>query len=260
MNRKFHFLFFVIASTLAFPAISFGQAVEVTARLDNSRIALGGTTVLHVYAQVIPDLRATSDRIFSWYVDLLDLGGSVAQAQYGAISKSTSDNDPSTSSSGTTDGANRRGIYDTFLNLEGAGVSAPVEIFSVPVTGMAPGTAHFQVAEGSGVPGLKHDFIVAPSEGGDFLSGGDYSLAFADLDVLEQCALQLSIQRLPSGDLELSFPLCAAINHTVESRSALGGDAVWQALPGAPHNSGVVTIPAPTVSQYFRVRIDPVAP
>jgi hypothetical protein len=59
-----------------------------------------------------------------------------------------------------------------------------VELFSLPVEGLAMGQTTFRVQAGSGVPNLSSDFIVAPAGGGEPLFGGDYSLASIDLEVI----------------------------------------------------------------------------
>src|SRR5213078_194635 len=95
---------------------------------------------------------------------------------------------------------------------EGAGVNAAVELMAIPVSGLAPGTASFQVAEGTGVASLKEDFIVAPKGGeGGFSSGGFYSRATATLEVISgvECKLKLNIRRVDAQKLELSFTPCA---------------------------------------------------
>src|SRR5215210_6328870 len=101
------------------------QSVSVTLRLDTNTIAVGGTTTLRVFGQVVPTLRADADRIFSWYLDVLNTNGSIAQANYNAMQKAASDRHPQTSSTGFNSGANRHGIYDTFQDFAGAGVTNP---------------------------------------------------------------------------------------------------------------------------------------
>ena len=239
------------------------QAVAVTARLDTNVLTAGQTTTLHILAQVVPSLRATSGRIFSWYVDVLNTNGVVASANYGAMLKSASDNDPQLSSKGVADGANRRAIYDTFLNLPGAGVTNAVELMSIPVTGVTSGKTRFLVQAGTGAS-LSYDFQVAPSGGGSAYTGGDYSAGFVDLTVTNSgtpCVLQLVETRSanngqpPGGTLQLSFTPCPGRNHAVEFIYMPTNGAVWQALPGAPHNSGVVTVTNNTgAERVFRVR------
>jgi hypothetical protein len=149
---------------------SYAQAVDVTLTLDTNRIEVGQTTILSVFAQVVPGKRSGADRVFAWYIDLLNSSAAVAQADFSRLLKSASDNDPSLSSAGITSGANRIGICDTFLNRAGAGVSAPVLLLSVPVKGIAAGKNTFSVRAGTGLPALTNDFVVAPL-GGPFNSG-----------------------------------------------------------------------------------------
>src|SRR5262245_13157737 len=72
-------------SSLAPTAVS--QSVLVTATLDSPSVAVGQPTTLRVFAQIKPELRATSDRIFSWYVDIVNTNGLVATANYAALTK-----------------------------------------------------------------------------------------------------------------------------------------------------------------------------
>src|SRR3954467_9095312 len=94
-----------------------GQGVTVTEKLDTNRIAVGGATILRIYAQVAPAYRANADQIFSWYLDVQNTNGTVANGNYDAMLKTASDQDPATSSKGITLGSNRKDIYDTFVNL-----------------------------------------------------------------------------------------------------------------------------------------------
>jgi hypothetical protein len=249
-------LLILLGGLLASAPRSSGQAVAVTLQLDTNSIAVGGTTVLHAYAQVAPNLRATSDRIFSWYVDVLNTNGSVASAAYATLQKPASDKDPLTSSTGFSQGANRLGIYDTFLNLPGAGTSNAVELITVTISGVAPGQTRFRVRAGTGVPELSADFLVAPLGGGDPMIGGDYTGAFADLQVTGggTCAPTLHIAPLPGGTTALlTFTPCPGRTHTIEFQdiSNLTG---WQPLPGGPHNSGSVTVSSGGAGRFFRVR------
>lgn len=248
----------VLASFLAQVAAQ-GQVpvVDVTASLDATTINTGQSTTLRVFAQVKPGLQA--ERIFSWYVDVQNTNGPAAGANYNAMVKPASDNDTQTSSTGTPDGAHRRGIYDTFLDLPGAGVAAPVELMTIPVTGLAVGRTRFEVKAGSSVPALSADFLVNPLAGGGPWTGGDYTLAVADLEVVQACALSLQITPLNGGaQLRLNFTPCVGFNHTVETLDPLVGQSDdWQPLPGAPHNSGQVIVNRSQVHQFFRVSAVP---
>lgn len=256
MTRRFVFACSALLSTAVSCA---AQAVAVTLQLDSTSIAAGETTQLHVLAQIVPSQRASSDRIFSWYIDLLDNDGSVAIPQFDQLRKTASDQDSQTSSSGRTDGAHRRGIYDTFLNLPNAGRDTPVELFSVPVSALAPGRVVFSVQAGTTVSELNSDFIVAPAGGGDPRLGGDYSGAKVELQVRGTAAPRLSISSrvLASQEqvLTVTFTPQAGQTHVVEYRNDLGSGPAWQSLPGAPHNSGTVTDTNRVVHRFYRLRV-----
>jgi len=248
-------------SLVAFAPGALAQAVVVTLGLDSPSIAAGQATTLRVFAQVAPAMQATSDRIFSWYVDIGNTNGVVAVANYAAMVRATSDNEPQLSSSGTADGAHRRGVYDFFINRPGAGVSAPVELMRIPVTGQTAGRTRFVVTAGSGVAGFSSDFLVLPLAEGAPASGGNYTAAFADLVVsgTGECAPALQITRLtgdggPGGTLQLTFTPCAGRTHVVEYRARFEPGEVWTALPGGPHDSGSVIVSNSGGSGYFRVR------
>lgn len=251
----------VAAATFGLAQQSPGQAVGVTMNLDAPTISVGGATTLHIYAQVVPGLRTNTDRIVSWYLDVLNTNGPAASANFGAMVKPASDKDPQTSSNGVSQAANRRGIYDTFLNLPGAGTTNAVELMSIPVTGLAVGQTRFLVQAGSGVALLSSDFQAAPKGGGAPYVGGDYTTAIVDLTVINSgpCMPQLQVTRLaggggPNGTLQVTFVPCSGRNHTVEFRTALNDVAGWQALPGAPHNSGSVTVTNASAQRFYRVR------
>ena len=236
------------------------QSVTVTLRLDTNSIAAGGSTVLRGFAQVVPTLRPAADRIFSFHIDVLDAGGSVASATYGSLLKPAADQDPATSSTGVTSGADRLGIFDTFLNLPGAGVSNAVPLFTVPVRGVTGGRARFSVRAGTGVPGLSTDFIVAPKDGSTLWTAGDYAQASVELTVTgsgSPCSgIPLRLQPGAGNTLVISFAPCAGHNNIVEARDTLDGGS-WIPLPGAPHNAGVATVTNAGARRFFRLRIDP---
>ena len=238
-----------------------GQVVNVTLRLDTNRVEVGSATILRAFAQVIPQQQPVA-QIFSWYVDLVNTGGSIASGDFANLKRPVSDQDLRTSSSGTTDGANQRGIYDTFIDLPGAGRDAPVELFSVPVKGLAPGRATFRAEAGSGVAGLGPDFVVAPSSGGEPLLGGEYSGALAQLEVIgasPEPTLFISSSPLPplGRRLTITFSPIAGQTHFIEFQSDLGSDSGWQPLPGGPHNSGSAIDTNSFPSRFYRLRVAP---
>jgi len=255
-SRRTNTALYLLCATVAtlFSAVSFAQPVVVTLKLDASQISVGAATTLHIYGQIVPAQQASAERIFSWNVDLLNASGSIADAT-GDIIKLTSDKDPQTSSNGLLEGPNRRSIYDTFLDLPGAGVSAPVELFSVPVRGLAQGSAVLSVQAGTGATGLGGDFIVAPAAGGDPFLGADYSQASATLQVGAgacQSSLTAAVQAGATRQLAIQFTLCPGKNHTVQFTDDLAHPN-WQALAGAPHNTGSVTDSVTASHRFYRV-------
>ena len=260
--KRLRFLFVLsTAFWFAIPTAFGAPAVQVTLKLDANQIAVGETTTLHVFARIVEAQRANTDRIFSWYVDLLNAGGTVAKLIPEKLLRPTSDKDPRTSSSGRTDGDNQRGIYDTFLNLAEAGRTAPVELLSIPVQGIIAGTTSLHVQGGTTVPALAEDFIVAPAGGGDPLLGGDYSAASIELEVVGNVvppSLAITVGAQPPGQgfkVTLTFSPMAGRNHFVEFRDSFGADASWQSLPGAPHNSGSVIDLTTSPQRFYRLRI-----
>jgi hypothetical protein len=238
-----------------------GQVVDVTATLDASTLSAGGSTVLRVFARVTPGLQANADRIFSWYVDVLNTNAATATVNFAAMQKPTSDQSPQTSSPGTPDGGSRRGIYDTFLNLPGAGVNAPVELMVIPVTALAPGQARFQIRPGTGA-NQSADFLVAPLGGGAALSGGNYALAEAVLSVGGTgiaIPLSITVTNVTGGakSVTLSFPVTAGFNYTAQYRDQLNDATSWQPLPGAPHNSGRALDLTSAGRRFYRVAVTP---
>ena len=260
-SRAASIIFFSSLAFLTVTPKASAQAVAVTASLETNRLDVGGSTTLHVFAQIVPALRPSTDRIFSWYVDLLDPVSAVAVPDLAHLKKTTSDQDPATSSNGVANGTNQRGIYDTFLNLANAGRDNPVELFSVPIKAVAAGHARFSVQPGTGVPALGADFIVAPTEAVDPLLGADYTAATADLDVITTAIdVQVLINRspLPSGPgslLTLTFPVLAGHSYTVEAAATVVSTN-WQALPNPPHNTGSVTDTNTLRQRFYRVRVN----
>ena len=243
---------------------SLAQVVAVTVKLDTNIIAVGQSTTLRVFAQVVPTLRTNADRIFTWYVDVLNTNGTTAGASYNALQKSASDNDPQLSSNGFNNGAHRLGIYDTFLNRPGAGVSTPVELMSIPVIGLVAGQTRFGVLRGTGVANLSEDFLVAPTGGGSLMTGGNYSTAFANLTVLAASSNAINCLTITQVDLggganQVTVQFCPlpGYNHYVEYRDQLGVGAGWQAFPGGPHNSGNLIVTNSSPQLFFRIRAAP---
>lgn len=250
-----------VLMTFVSAAVAQAQVVDVTVSLDTNTVTAGGSTVLRVFARVVPAQRTNVSQIFSWYVDVINTNGAAAAANYVAMSKPASDNDPQTSSTGVPDGANRRGIYDTFMNLSAAGVNAPVELMAIPITGVAAGQTRFRIQADTGA-GLSADFLVAPLGGGAPLTGGNYGLTEASLTVIPGANLPrprvlLSVTNAAGGakGVTLNFPIAAGFNYTAQFRDQLTSGPDWQPLPRAPHNSGAAFQLSPSARRFYRVAI-----
>lgn len=239
------------------------QVVNVSATLVTNRIPVGGATLLQVYAEIVPGMKSSTDRIFSWHVDLLNSDGAIAALDYAQFQRSASDQDPRYSSTGITEGGDRTGIHDTFIGQPDAGRLAPVLLFSVPVKGSSAGTTRLRVRAGTAESGFAHDFIVAPAGGGDPLTGAVYDQALAVLEVFGgstvTCPIQLRIEHKADGidrGTTLLFTPCPDFDHHVEFAEQLSG--LWRALPGAPHNTGrVVDSAADAPQRFYRVKQSP---
>ncbi|MHB8521424.1 MAG: hypothetical protein ACYDH9_11800 [Limisphaerales bacterium] len=240
------------------------QVVTVTAAFDSPTLTVGAATTLRVFAQVDPANQALADQIFSWYVDVLNLAPTNARADFATLQKRFSDNNPRTSSLGKAEGINnQRGIFDTFLNTPGAGVTNRIELFNCSVTALATGTVAFAVSAGTTVTNLAYDFVVNPLADTDPLTGGIYDSARAALSVTPPVIdttpinLQLSYAKLAgisSNRVTLSFNAAAGRNYFLEYMDKLTNAPSWQLLPGAPHNSGNFVDTNASPSRFYRVR------
>jgi len=162
------------------------DAVNVTMTLEKASIRVGETTKLRVFGKVALAVEPSSDRIFSWYIDGVNPSPGTAAPHWDELLMPASDSPGGStisSSTGTTQGANRVGIRNTFLTKPGAGVLTPVELLEVEVTGVAAGNAVFSVRAGTGTPTVAYDFQVARQGGGQAFTGGNYTSASVLLTV-----------------------------------------------------------------------------
>jgi hypothetical protein len=225
------------------------NAVLVTIEADDTTLAVGESTTVTVYGQIDAAIQVSSDQIFSWYVDVLNDNGT-AVGGFAAVRTPASDNTPATSSDGTPDGANLKGLYDTFLSNPGAGKGSRVVLVQFEVTALAAGSATFSVNVGS-TGDLLSDFLVTQT-GGGFSIGGIYAGASVEITVTGELDLSvLNLQVSSSGDI--TFNPIAGFDHTVEfSGTLLPGS--WVDLPGGPHNTGAVNqVVAGIPERYYRV-------
>jgi hypothetical protein len=144
-------------------------------------------------------------------------------------------------------------------------VSAPVLLFSVPVTGVSAGKNTFSVRAGTGIEGLASDFIVAPLEGGDPLVGGNYLSALAQLEVSpsstnELAPFRVTLTRLlpaDAGGWEIGYATVAGWDYYVQSRPNINTGSSWQSIPGGPFNSGKITLTNKAAGNFYRVQAQP---
>lgn len=235
-------------------------AVKVTLTLEQSQISLGSRTLLRAFAQVNAGAMSDADQIFSWNVDLLVLDSTVARIDSQGLRREASDRDPATSSEGTPDGADLRGIRDTFLNLPAAGRTEAVELFSVPVETFGSGVARFRVRPGGRGLGFEADFLVLPLGDGPFREGADYANAYVELRVVaeELEPPRLTIRALPGQQarLEMQAPGANAGAYVLEATESLGSSAAWAPVGGGTWEGDRFSVELNLVNaqRFFRAR------
>lgn len=243
------FLIFVALSQAALWA---DNAVNVTIEAADTSLRVGQTTTVTVYGQIDAAIEASSDQIFSWYIDVLndDLG---VLGGYANVLTPTSDNNALTSSDGVPEGSHLRGIHDTFLNNPGAGKGSREILVQFEVTARSVGTATFSVAAGT-TAGPLSDFLVSRSAGGSF-SGGNYSAASLVFMVIRP-DLRLIVMR--TGDqADIIFIPLPGFTHTVQFSATLQSPS-WVDLPGGPHNSGFENqVVTGLARRFYRVCVTP---
>jgi len=230
------------------------QSVNVTMAVNRASMLAGETATLRVYGRIKPALAAGSDRIFSWYVDVINAAPASIRVDWNTLIMSPSDNTPGLFSSGVNQGANnRRGIYNTFLNFAGAGKSSDVELFNVRLTALADGPATFTVSAGTGVPNLSNDFIVATAGGAGFLTGGDYGAAVLTAQVVPLFVTPTALVKLANGSRRVDFPVFSGFNHRVEYSPDLD---TWTNAPSFSNLGSFTDAAAAGIARrFYRVRL-----
>lgn len=245
----------IILFLLLLTVCSFGQAVDVTMSVNRPFMLAGETATLRVFGRIKTALQPTSDRVFSWYVDVTNNKPGAVRVDWNTMVMQSSDNTQGFFSSGVNEGANnRRGIYNTFLNLSGAGKSSPVELFNVRLTALEEGAAVITVAAGTGQPNISYDFIVAPSSGTTPYTGGDYTQASLTVSTVPEFVTPSKLVDLAASGRRLEYPTVTGFNHRVETSTDL---STWTNIAGF-FNSGLYTdataLPA-VRRKYYRVRL-----
>src|SRR2546430_10532087 len=91
MPKNIWRIFLLIAIVLCFGITTVAQPVTVTLILDTNIVAVGKSTVLHVYAEIAAEDKPATLQIFSWYVDFVNEDASIASANYSALQRPASD-------------------------------------------------------------------------------------------------------------------------------------------------------------------------
>jgi len=250
-----------IGSLLSLGQMSAQPAVQVFTQLDSPEISVGEETILRVFAQVRPELRSRALQIFSWHIDLSQEFPNAAEILWGKTSSPSSDSDPATSSMGIQEGSLRRGLYDTLIGTDLAGVSTRVELLRASIKALKEGESSFQIRPGTGPEELAADFLVLGINPTEEWSGGDYSSATATLRISGLAAqfpkLRISLSSNPAGDqlIQLAFDPIEGRRFSVEASDRLGDGANWVALPNSPHaGSATETRPATqTATRFYRL-------
>lgn len=209
------------------------RPVTVTLRADAATLAPGATTVVRAFAQVSPGYRARADRIFTWYLDLLVSTPEQLELDVASLTRPRSDADPVLGSPGIADGASLMGIRDSFLNLEGAGVAAPVELFSIRVLARAPGPGVLRLRPGTLGADDSPDFLVLPSSEEDPWSGGEYAAATTQIVVSDETSgggtpPRLSLELDSKGTIRVTVQGEPGEVVALEETENLGDRAVWR--------------------------------
>lgn len=204
--------------------------VTVVLRLDATRIEPGQTTVARALAQVAPDFRVRADRIFSWNLDLLVLEPEVAVMQAATLIRPRSDQDPVLGSKGLADGSILRGVRDSFLNLDRAGVDGLVELFSVTLQAVAPGTCVVRLRAGTLGTESSPDFLVLPLGDEDPFAGGDYTGATATLTVGSENGVPPRVRIGPgaNGGIRVEVDVEPGTLMALEEADGLEAGVIWR--------------------------------
>jgi len=231
--------------------------VTVTLRSDSVTLKPGESTVLHAFAQVSPSFRDRADRIFTWNLDLLVLAPEVATLEANSIVRPRSDLDPVLGSTGTADGPSLLGIRDGFLNLDGAGVSTPVELFSVRLKALTAGSFLVRLRPGTIGADESPDFLVLPSVDDLPWSGADYTAGTVTIEVIEVGGASppvLKVERAANGGLRVTVEGIPGRSVALEETENLGNDRNWRRVGQSPAGSAALvfeTVPGGP-SRYFR--------
>lgn len=237
--------FAAVSGTAAMAQATSGEPpVLVTLQGDVARLAPGGTSVVRAFARIAPAFRTVADRIFSWNVDLLVLNREVAVVEPATLVRPRSDQDPILGSTGIVDGVQIRGIRDSFLELEGAGVGEAVELFSVTLRAIAPGVCTLRLRAGTLGVEAGPDFLVLPLGDEDAWSGADYSGATWTIEVAGGTVTPPRLRVAPgvNGSLKIEVEGDAGSTVGLEESDDIGIGAAWRRAAQGLAGAAVLTL------------------
>jgi len=234
-----------VVAFLALSIVAAAQtAVNVTVVADDTSLIVGQTTMVTVYGEIDALIEDEVSQIFSWYIDVLNSDGSVAEG-YAAFQTPTSDNEPGDASSdGVAEASNLHGIYDSFTSVSalGAGKGSSVVLAQFEALALTPGTTTFSAVAGSTGEEL-FDFLV-PKIGSleDPFTGGNYSAASVAITVTsgeaDLSGLDLEVEVVGTQAM-VTFNPVSGYDHVVQWSSTLL-PLSWAPLAAGPHNTGSV--------------------
>lgn len=218
--------------------------VVASLRADSRQLAPGASTVLRAFARIAPEFRTMAEQIFSWNVDLLVLEPEVAVAEVASLVRPRSDLDPTLGSGGIADGAQIRGIRDSFLKLAGAGLDEEVELFSVTLRAVGSGTCVVRLRAGTFGVEEGPDFLVVPRGDEEPWSGGDYSGAVVTLNVRGGGAAtppRLRWVTGANGNLRIEVEADAGNAVGLEESDEVGAGAMWRLVAQSSAGTSVLS-------------------
>jgi hypothetical protein len=86
---------------------------------------------------------------------------------------------------------------------------------------------------------------------------GKANLTVTDMRPTVQLSIDFDPAASPSGKINLSFVPVVGANHFIEFRDGLALNSIWQAVPGSPHNTGLLSRTSTTTpTRFYRARIE----
>jgi hypothetical protein len=171
------------------------------------------------------------------FSEVLDSIDAVSPANYELIL----DSDESSTFEGT----------DTSYSLLPTHVASSTQVVLYATMGSLPDGLYQFTVQGAGVRDLSG---IALDGDYDALPGGDYVRVFAIVDPGFVIGVEWGVAG--ADTIQINFEVLPGFDYYVEYRESLTDPPDWQALPGTPHNSGMVVDnpPAEVTHRFYRLR------